>query len=122
MYIKFLKSKIQGLKITEKNLRYSGSIKLDKDFIEKSNLKPYESVLVVNVSTGERFETYVIEGKRGSKVVSLQGGAARLGEVGDELIIMSFSYVGTNEKLFPKTVIYHKDNVLKKVITKKLLT
>ncbi|MFQ3676031.1 MAG: aspartate 1-decarboxylase [Endomicrobiia bacterium] len=121
MYTKYLKSKIQGLKITEKNLRYSGSIKLDINFIESANIKPYESVLVVNLSNGERFETYVIEGKRGSKVVSLQGGAARLGEVGDELIIMSFSYLSNEEKLLTKTVIYHKNNILKKVIVKKVM-
>ena len=121
MYTKYLKSKIQGLKITEKNLKYNGSIKLDINFIENANIKPYEAVLIVNLSNGERFETYVIEGKRGSKVVSLQGGAARLGEVGDELIIMSFSYIDKKENLLSKTVIYHKNNVLKKVITKKVV-
>jgi aspartate 1-decarboxylase len=122
MYTKFLKSKLQGLKVTEKNLEYSGSIKLDKDFMEKSGIKPYETVLVVNISNGERFETYVIEGDRGSKVVGLQGGAARLGEVGDKLIIMSFYYVDDKEKvIFPKTLIYHKNNVLKKVVTKKVI-
>ncbi len=118
MFVKILKSKIQGLCVTEKNLKYSGSIKLDLDFIEKANILPFETVLVVNVSNGERFETYVIEGKRGSKIVSLQGGAARLGEVGDEIIIMSFAYLNEKEKICPKTLVYKK-NILKKVITKK---
>lgn len=116
MHLKFLKSKLQGLVVTGKNLKYSGSIKLDVDFMEKAGIKPYEVVLVVNLSNGERFETYVIKGERGSRVVSLQGGAARLGEVGDELIIMSFGYFSEGEKVSPITLLYDNSNKLKRVI------
>ncbi len=113
MYTKFLKSKLQGLVVTEKNLHYSGSIKLDSEFIEKGKLQPYESVLVINLSNGERFETYVIPAKKGTKTVGLQGGTARLGEVGDKLIIMSFVYISENEKIPPPTVLLfdEKNNI-----------
>lgn len=116
MYNKFLKSKLQGLVVTEKNLKYNGSIKLDIDFIEKAKINIYEVVLVVNLSNGERFETYVIPAKKGSKKVGLQGGAARLGEIGDKLIIMSFSYLTENEKCSPIIVIFDNNN---NVVTQK---
>ncbi|MFN3550414.1 MAG: aspartate 1-decarboxylase [Endomicrobiia bacterium] len=118
MYIKYLKSKLQGLVVTDKNLHYAGSIKLDSEFLKKANIKPYEVVLVINLNNAERFETYVIPAKEGSKVVSLQGGAARLGEIGDELIIMSFCYLEENKKVSPITIIL-KDNKIKKIFVKK---
>lgn len=113
MFVKYLKSKLQGLVVTEKNLRYLGSIKLDSEFLEKAKIKPYEMVLVVNLNNGERFETYAIPAKKGSKIVSLQGGAARLGEVGDELIIMSFCYLKEDEKVSPITIIFEKNKIKK---------
>ena len=113
MFVKFLKSKLHGLIVTEKNLNYSGSIKLDADFLQKANIKPYEIVLVVNLNNGERFETYVIPAKRGSKTVGLQGGAARLGEVGDEIIIMSFCYLEPNERFKPITLIFENNKIRK---------
>ncbi len=117
MYIKYLKSKLQGLIVTEKNLHYSGSIKLDSEFLEKANIKPYEVVLVINLNNAERFETYVIPAKKGSKTVSLQGGAARLGEIGDELIIMSFCYLEENQEVSPINIIF-ENNKIKKIFVK----
>jgi len=114
MFVKYLKSKLQGLVVTEKNLYYSGSIKLDTYFLQKANIKPYEIVLVINLNNGERFETYVIPAKKGSKTVGLQGGAARLGEVGDEVIIMSFCYLEPKEKFKPITLIF-ENNKIKKI-------
>jgi len=114
MFVKYLKSKLQGLVVTEKNLYYSGSIKLDTYFLQKANIKPYEIVLVINLNNGERFETYVIPAKKGSKTVGLQGGAARLGEVGDEVIIMSFCYLEPEEKFKPITLIF-ENNKIKKI-------
>ena len=114
MFVKYLKSKLQGLVVTEKNLYYSGSIKLDTDFLQKANIKPYEIVLVINLNNGERFETYVIPAKKGSKTVGLQGGAARLGEVGDKVIIMSFCYLEPSEKFKPITLIF-ENNKIKKI-------
>ncbi|MCS7231169.1 MAG: aspartate 1-decarboxylase [Elusimicrobiota bacterium] len=116
MLVKYLKSKLQGLVVTEKNLNYSGSIALDIDFLEKAKIKPYEVVLVVNLNNAERFETYVIPAKKGSKTVSLQGGAARLGEVGDSLIVMSFCYLQSDEEIKPISIIFDKNNKIKKII------
>jgi aspartate 1-decarboxylase len=118
MYIKVLKSKLQGLTITSKNLYYTGSIKLDKKFLDLANIQPYEIVQIVNINNGERFETYVIPAKKGSKIVALQGGAARLGEIGDPLIIMSFWYkeVEDKNKLKPIIITFSKNNTINKII------
>lgn len=116
MLVKYLKSKLQNLTVTGKNLNYTGSIALDSDFLEKSNIKPYEVVLVVNLNNAERFETYVIPEKKGSRIVSLQGGAARLGEVGDKLIIMSFCYLTPDEQPRPINIIFSEDNKIKKIV------
>jgi len=93
MLRKMLKSKIQYAKITAKNLKYTGSITIDRSLMDKADLYAGEMVLIANLNNGARFETYVIEGKRGSGVIGLNGAAARLGEIGDELIIMSYLFV-----------------------------
>jgi len=110
---KFLKAKIQYAVVTEKSLKYQGSITIDKEIIEKSGIEPYEVVLVVNMNTGARFETYVIEGQKGTGVIGLNGGAARLGEIGDELIIMSFEYTDKLNK--PKIIFLDKNNRIKEI-------
>jgi aspartate 1-decarboxylase len=89
------RSKIQRPRITDKNLRYEGSIAIDTRLLELADIAPSEMVQVVNVSTGARFETYVIEG--GPGVLALNGGAARLGEVGDELIVIAYSLMDSAE-------------------------
>ncbi|MCS7151673.1 MAG: aspartate 1-decarboxylase [Endomicrobia bacterium] len=117
MMFKYLKSKLQGLTVTDKNLYYTGSIKIDINFMSAAKIRPYEVVLVINLNNGERFETYVIPARKGSKMVSLQGGAARLGEVGDKLIIMSFCYIDeTKEKVKPVKVLFGEHNVIQKII------
>lgn len=116
MFVKYLKSKLQNLTVTDKNLYYAGSIKIDLDFIEKANIRPYEVVLGININNGERFETYVIPARRGSKIVSLQGGTARLGEVGDKLILMSFCYLQPHEKVSPIKIFFDDKNKIKKII------
>lgn len=113
MLVKYLKSKIQGIVVTEKNLKCTGSIKLDLEYLEKANIKPYEIVLVINLNNAERFETYVIPAKRGSKTCGLQGGAARLGEIGDELIIMSFCYLKESQKISPITLLVKNKKIVK---------
>lgn len=115
MLIKCLKSKLHNVTITDKNLHYTGSIKVDLNFLEKANIKPYEVVLVININNGERFETYAIPAKRGSKTVALQGGTARLGEVGDKLIIMSFCYINEKEKVKPIKIFFGENNKIVKV-------
>lgn len=89
------RSKIQRPRVTDKNLRYEGSIAIDTRLLRLADIAPSEQVQVVNVSTGARFETYVIEGGPGD--VKLNGGAARLGEVGDELIIIAYALMDSTE-------------------------
>lgn len=91
MMIQVLKSKIHNVKITFTQLNYIGSITIDEDLLDAANMIENEKVLVVNNNNGERIETYVIKGERGSGVVGLNGAAARRGAVGDELIIISFA-------------------------------
>jgi len=86
-----LKSKIHRGTVTEADLAYEGSLTLDPHFMEMADLVPYEKVHVVNITNGARFETYVIEGDPGSKTICLNGAAARLGHVGDQVIIMSYT-------------------------------
>ncbi len=90
---KLIKSKIQGLRITGKELYYEGSLELDADLLTAADILPGEMVQVVNVNNGERFETYVIPGSPRSGSCILKGAAARLGEVGDAVIVMSFAYL-----------------------------
>ncbi len=108
------KSKIHNLTVTGKKLHYSGSILLDKGLMKEADIKPYEIVLVVNLNNGIRFETYAIEGKEGSGEVCLLGGAARLGEIGDRIIIISYAFCTDDEKLKSKLILVDEHNKLKK--------
>jgi len=87
------KSKIQKATVTETNLEYEGSIAIDRNIMVKADILPYEIVLVVNLNTGARFETYAIPAGNNSGVIGLQGGAARLGQVKDKLIIISYAFI-----------------------------
>ena len=108
MFIKLLKSKIHLATITDKKLFYEGSLTLDKKIMEKANLKPFEAVWIYNVNNGKRFETYLIEGDKGE--VILNGAAARLGEIGDKIIIVSYAWVSEKEiKDFQTTLVYLTD-------------
>ena len=93
MYRIMLKSKIHRATVTGADLNYEGSITIDKDLLEKADIKPYEQVQIYNISNGERFETYVIEGDRGSGEICLNGAAARLAHKGDLIIIASYVMV-----------------------------
>ncbi len=84
-----VKSKIQRLTVTDKNLLYEGSLELDSGLMKAADIVPGEMVQVVNVNNGARFETYVIEAPAGSGACVLNGAAARLGETGDQVIVMS---------------------------------
>ena len=85
-----LKSKIHRAKITDANLNYEGSLTIDSDLLEKADILPYEKIDVVNINNGHRFTTYVIEGKAGTGEICLNGAAARLGEIGDLIIIITY--------------------------------
>ena len=93
MQIQILKSKIHRAVITEANLNYVGSITIDEDLMDAANLIVNEKVQVVNVNNGERLETYVLKGKRGSGICCLNGPAARKGMVGDVVVIISYALV-----------------------------
>ena len=97
MLIQICKSKIHRARVTEANLQYEGSITIDARIMERAELLPYEKVQVVNLNNGERFETYVIKGKANSRTICLNGPAARLGEVGDQVIIISYAGVEPDE-------------------------
>jgi aspartate 1-decarboxylase len=88
---KMLKSKIHRARVTDSNLSYTGSITIDENLLEAANILEYENVYIVNVNTGARFETYTITGKRGSGEICLNGAAARLVQVEDVVIIMTFA-------------------------------
>ncbi|PWK70021.1 L-aspartate 1-decarboxylase [Mucilaginibacter oryzae] len=97
MIIEVLKSKIHRVKVTQAELNYVGSITIDEDLIEAANIIPNEKVQIVNNNNGARFETYVIKGERGTGTVCLNGATARLAQVGDIVIIMSYAYMEADE-------------------------
>jgi aspartate 1-decarboxylase len=97
MFLHIHKSKIHRATITEANLNYVGSITIDEDLMEAANLLEGEKVQIVNNNNGERIETYVIKGKRGSGMVCLNGAAARKAEVGDIVIIISYALMTPEE-------------------------
>jgi aspartate 1-decarboxylase len=87
------KSKLHGATVTEANLKYEGSLTIDEALMEAACILPHEQVQVVNVNNGERFETYAIPGHKGSGTICLNGPAARLGEPGDIVLILSYALV-----------------------------
>ena len=107
---RFLRAKLHNLTVTAKQLHYTGSIQIDPELMELVGLQPYEVVLVVNITNGARFETYINPGVPGSREVVLQGGGARLGEIGDKLIVMAFEWADGPVK--PKVVFLEDGNEL----------
>lgn len=89
------KSKVYGIRVTHKSIEYEGSIELPPEVLESADILPGEMVLVVNMCNGARFETYAVKGKPGE--CRLLGGAARLGDIGDKLLIISSAFMSTDE-------------------------
>src|SRR5579871_394730 len=114
MQIEILKSKVHRAVITEANLNYVGSLTLDEDLMEAANMIENEKVQVVNVNNGSRIETYLIKGKRGSGICCLNGPAARMGAVGDVVIVISYANMDFEEakKFKPFTVFQKEGNKL----------
>jgi aspartate 1-decarboxylase len=107
MYIEVLKSKIHRVTVTEANLNYMGSITIDEDLMDAAGVIENEKVQVVNVNNGERLDTYVIKGERGSGAICLNGAAARRVHVGDILLIMSYATMDFAEaKIFQPKIIF----------------
>jgi aspartate 1-decarboxylase len=114
MFIEVIKSKIHKVSITGANLHYIGSITIDEDLMDAANLLENEKVHVLNLNNGERLETYIIKGKRGSGEICLNGAAARKVIIGDVIIIMSFALIDFQEaKSFLPTIIFPDTNTNK---------
>ena len=106
MEVNLLKSKIHKAVITQADLHYEGSLGIDQDLMDEIGLLPWERILVCNITNGQRLETYAIVAERGSRKFLLNGAAARLGAVGDRIIIMSFAHYTAEEAA------NHKPNVI----------
>jgi aspartate 1-decarboxylase len=118
MQFTFLKSKIHRAIITHKNLNYEGSIEIDSELMNAAGFHPYEQVQVLNLENANRFTTYIIPAEVGSGRIALAGPAARLGEIGDLVIIISYALLSENEieQYKPKVVLVDKDNHIKKIL------
>lgn len=112
MQIELLKSKIHMARVTESNIHYEGSLTIDEELMDEAGMREYERILVGNITNGNRFETYVIKGERGSGLICLNGATARLGEVGDTLIILAFARMDEDEaKQFqPRIIVLDQEN------------
>ena len=111
MFIEVLKSKLHCVTVTEANLNYMGSITIDEDLMDAANLIAGEKVQIVDNNNGERFETYIIKGKRGSGEICLNGAAARKVMVGDTVIIIAYATMDFEEaKHFVPTVVFPENN------------
>lgn len=116
MFIEVVKSKIHRVTVTEANLNYIGSITVDEDLLDAANLIPNEKVSIVNNNNGERFETYIIKGERGSGVICLNGAAARKAQPGDIIIIMSYAMMDFEEAKTFKPAVVFPDTTTNKLI------
>ncbi len=97
MMLTMFRSKIHRATVTEANLNYTGSLTLDRELMDAAGMLAYEQVHVLNINTGSRFVTYIIEGERGSGVVCLNGAAARLGQPGDLVIVLTYAQMTPEE-------------------------
>jgi len=111
MQINVLKSKIHRATVTESDLNYIGSIAIDEDMMDAVNLIENEVVSIYNITNGERLETYVIKGERGSGIISLNGAAARKAAIGDKVVIVSYALMPFEEaKSFKPVIVFPDDN------------
>ncbi|MDU4026428.1 MAG: aspartate 1-decarboxylase [Anaerococcus sp.] len=117
MNIEMLEGKIHRATVTEANLNYVGSITVDEDLLEKSGIREYQKVQVIDIDSGARLVTYTIAGKRNSGVICLNGAAARLACPGDKVIIMAYASYNKEEleNYSPKVVFVDDENKVKKV-------
>lgn len=116
MMIEVIKSKLHCVRVTEADLNYMGSVTIDEDLMEAANMIAGEKVYIVDNNNGERFETYIIKGERGSGKICLNGAAARKVQVGDIVIIMSYAMMDFEEaKTFKPTVVF-PDSTTNKLI------
>lgn len=115
MMIEVLKSKLHCVQVTQANLHYMGSITIDEDLMDAAGMLEGQKVQIVDNNNGERFETYIIKGERGSGCICLNGAAARKVVVGDTLIIIAYALVDFEEaKTFKPTVVFPVNNRVEK--------
>ena len=115
MQIEVLKSKLHCVRVTEANLNYMGSITIDEDLMDAANMIAGEKVQIVDNNNGERFETYIIKGERGSGAICLNGAAARKVLVGDTCIIISYALMDFEEaKTFKPAIVFPENNRIAK--------
>ncbi len=112
----FLHAKIHRAKITGKSLDYEGSITVDEVLMKAVEIEEGELVQVVNIENGSRFETYVIKGPENSGAIELNGAAARMGELGDKVIIMAYGLFDADESHKAKTVVVNSQNKINRVL------
>ncbi|ASU32157.1 aspartate 1-decarboxylase [Mucilaginibacter xinganensis] len=110
MIIEVLKSKLHRVRVTQAELNYVGSITIDEDLMDAANIIANEKVQIVNNNNGARFETYVIRGERGTGTICLNGATARLAQVGDIVIIMSYGYMESEEARKYEPILVFPDN------------
>jgi aspartate 1-decarboxylase len=110
MFLTLMKSKLHRVRVTQAELNYVGSITIDEDLMDAANLFENEKVQIVNNNNGERFETYVIKGDRGTGTICLNGAAARKVQVGDILIIIAYAYMTSEEAKLHKPVVVFPDS------------
>lgn len=117
MQIKIFKSKIHRATVTQADLHYEGSLTIDEDLLDASNIKEYEAVWVWNINNGQRLMTYALVGEKGSGVICLNGACARLGTVGDKIIISTFADMTPLEaaEFKPTVVMVDSNNKILKV-------
>ena len=116
MLLEVLNSKIHRVSVTEANLNYIGSITIDEDLVEAAGLYENEKVTIVNINNGERVDTYVIKGERGSGKICLNGAAARKFEVGDLVIIMAYAQMTPEEASTFKPKVVFPDSITNKLV------
>ena len=118
MTLTMFRTKLHRLHVTEADLYYEGSITIDSELLEASGILPYEKVQVVNVNNGARLETYTIPGERGSRIVCMNGPAARLAVKGDEVIVISYAQLTPEEARMhrPRVVLVDEYNNPKEII------
>ncbi|MDV5226877.1 aspartate 1-decarboxylase [Providencia rettgeri] len=117
MLRKMLQGKLHRVTVTQADLHYEGSCAIDQNFMDAAGILEYEAIDIYNVDNGERFSTYAIAGERGSKIISVNGAAARRAAVGDKLIICSYVNMSDDDARHhqPKVAYFDGDNIMSRV-------
>jgi len=116
MLLTMMKAKLHRATVTQADLDYEGSIAIDRDLLDVSGILPHEQVDVLNITTGARFTTYAIEAPRGSRVIGVNGAAARLVQAGDRVIVVTYCQLDASEtrNYHPTVVLLNDDNTVKR--------